>query len=388
MRYLHCVRSIDPRQGGVASAVRAFAATAARLGARPEIASLDPPDADYFDLPGVRVHGLGPVASIYGYRLRYGRWLRDRMGDYGACIVDGLWTYHALGFRRAWTHNRRPYLVFPHGMLDPWFRRTYPLKHLKKSLYWPYSEYRLLRDAHAVCFTAEEERRRALGCFRPYRLRSRIVSLGIPDPPSPTDKQARAFAAACPAATGKRVLLFLARIDPKKGCDLLLRAFAGQARGRDELHLVMAGPDLAHRQGDYMTLARELGIADQISWPGMLAGDAKWGALHAAEAMCLTSHQENFGVGLAEALACGTPVLLSDQIAIWREPIAAGAGFAAPDTQAGAEGVLARWLALEAQERAAMAAAARELFAERYRIETATSNLLTLLTQAADRGGG
>ncbi|MFW5752922.1 MAG: glycosyltransferase, partial [Planctomycetota bacterium] len=297
--------------------------------------------------------------------------------------VDGLWTYHALGFRTAWPRSRRPYLVFPHGMLDPWFRRAYPLRHLKKSLYWPCNEYRLLRDAHAVCFTAEEERWRALGCFRPYRLRSRIVSLGTPAPPPASDAQASAFAEACPAAAGKRVLLFLARVDPKKGCDLLLRAFARQARGHDELHLVMAGPDLAHRQRDYTVLARELGIADQVSWPGMLAGDAKWGALHAAEAMCLTSHQENFGVGLVEAMACGTPVLLSDQIAIWREPVAAGAGFAAPDNEAGANRVLARWLALNADQRAAMADAARDLFAERYRIEAATQGLLALLAEAA-----
>jgi glycosyltransferase involved in cell wall biosynthesis len=98
----------------------------------------------------------------------------------------------------------------------------------------------------------------------------------------------------------------------------------------------------------------------------MLRGDAKWGAFHAAEAFVLPSHQENFGIAAAEALACGTPVLLSDKVNIAREIADDGAGWMEPDTAAGTERLLERWIELPPAERQAMAVRARECFHKRY----------------------
>jgi glycosyltransferase involved in cell wall biosynthesis len=98
----------------------------------------------------------------------------------------------------------------------------------------------------------------------------------------------------------------------------------------------------------------------------MLQGDAKWGAFHAAEAFVLPSHQENFGIAVAEALACSKPVLLSDKVNIAAEIAADGAGLMEPDTQAGALRLLERWIAMPMAERRAMAARARECFQQRY----------------------
>jgi glycosyltransferase involved in cell wall biosynthesis len=98
----------------------------------------------------------------------------------------------------------------------------------------------------------------------------------------------------------------------------------------------------------------------------MLLGDAKWGAFHAAEAFALPSHQENFGIAVAEALACGKPVLLSDKVNIAAEIAADGAGLMEPDTAAGTERLLERWMEMPAAEREAMAARARDCFHQRY----------------------
>src|SRR5258708_12756609 len=95
----------------------------------------------------------------------------------------GLWQPHILAVWQRFQKTAIPYFVFPHGMLDPWFKRTYPLKHLKKWLYWPWAEYRVLRDARAVCFTCEEERRLARQSFRLYQCSEQLLNYRPSPPP-------------------------------------------------------------------------------------------------------------------------------------------------------------------------------------------------------------
>jgi len=111
----------------------------------------------------------------------------------------------------------------------------------------------------------------------------------------------------------------------------------------------------------------------------MLQGAAKWGAFYAAEVFCLPSHQENFGVVVAEALACGTPVLISNKVNIWREIEADAVGFVSDDTVAGAAYNLQRWLRLAPQDHAEMSARARACFAERFHIQRGAERLLEIV---------
>src|SRR6202043_4224766 len=115
-------------------------------------------------------------------------------------------------------------------------------------------------------------------------------------------------------------------------------------------------------QASLQALAGRLGVADRIHWPGMLLGDAKWGAFRAAEAFVLPSHQENFGIAVAEALACGRPVLLSDKVNIAEEIAEDGAGLMELDTAGGTERLLTRWIEMPAAERQAMGVRASECF--------------------------
>jgi glycosyltransferase involved in cell wall biosynthesis len=272
--------------------------------------------------------------------------------------------------------------VFTHGMLDPWFARQYPLKHAKKWLYWPWGEYRVLRDARAVLFTSEEERRQARMSFPLYRANEVVVSYGTPGVSGDACVQRKAFLAAFPQLRDRRLLLFLGRIHPKKGVDLLLEAFAGLADAHPDLLLVIAGPD----SGTAAMLKRRAAqcIPGRVTWTGMLEGDAKWGAFHCAEAFVLPSHQENFGIAVAEALSCGTPVLISDKVNIWREIEADGAGLVAQDTPAGTRGLLSRWLQLDEASRTGLRGAARRCFERRFHIEAAADSLLATLERCAD----
>jgi glycosyltransferase involved in cell wall biosynthesis len=305
--------------------------------------------------------------------------LRANCAAYDAVLVHGIWQYHSFAVWRALRHALTPYFVFTHGMLDPWFKRTYPLKHLKKWLYWPWAEYRVLRDAAAVLFTCEEERLLARRSFWLYRCREAVVHLGTAPPPLAAARQIAAFQEAFPRAVGRRVLLFLSRIHPKKGCDLLIRAFAEVARSDPTLLLLMAGPDQVGWRGALEALAARLGVANQILWTGMLAGDLKWGAFQVAEAFVLPSHQENFGIAVVEALACGKPVLISDKVNIWREITADRAGLVEPDTAAGIARLLREWLEMAAEDRASIEAGARASYERRFRIGCAAQGLVGAL---------
>jgi glycosyltransferase involved in cell wall biosynthesis len=302
-------------------------------------------------------------------------WLRAQASRFDAVIVNGLWQYHGIAAHRALRHTGTPYFVFTHGMLDPWFRRTYPLKHLKKWCYWPWAEYRVLRDASAVLFTCEEERLLARESFWLYRAREAVVAYGTPGPQGDADGQARDFLDRFPELKGRRLLLFLGRIHPKKGVDLLIDGFARVSREAPDVQLVIAGPDSVQWQAALSERARALGLRN-LTWTGMLSGDLKWGAFHAAEAFVLPSHQENFGIAVAEALACSLPVLISDRVNIWREVEEAGAGLIAHDNAQSVHAQLLQWVRLNTEARQRMAANARRLFQSRFHIEAAAQSLV------------
>jgi glycosyltransferase involved in cell wall biosynthesis len=385
MKILHLLATIDPRAGGPLEGVRQCGAKMRSMGHLVEVASLDAPDAQFLPAFPLPVHALGPSHGHYRYAPRLVPWLRAHATRFDAVIVNGLWQYHSLGAWKALHSTEVPYYVFPHGMLDPWFKRAYPLKHLKKWLYWPWAEYRVLRDARAVLFTTEDERMLARRSFGLYRATERVVSFGTSAPPQDATRLRDLFLAAYPELKGKRVILFLGRIHVKKGCDLLIRAFARIAQSAPDTHVVIAGPDSTGWVATLKAQAKELGIAHRITWPGMLQDDRKWGAFYASDAFILPSHQENFGIAVAEALGCGAPALISDKVNIWREVEDDGAGFVASDTAAGTELNLTRWLGLNAASQLRMRAQAIETFNARFSIEAMSKDLLSVL-QAGTAG--
>jgi len=385
MKLLHVIASIRAAGGGPAEAVRSLSAIHQRDGHSVEVVSLDDPtDAEVRNFP-LRLHALGPARNTYSFAPAFVPWLRQNRARYDAVIINGLWQYHSFGAWRALRGTATPYYVFPHGMLDPWFKRSFPLKHVKKWLYWPWADYRVLRDARAVLFTCEEEKRLAPKSFALYRAHPVVTGLGTASPP---DADATAFLDRHPELEGKRILLFMGRLHPKKGCDLLLEAFAATMANDPEWRLVFAGPDAFNWQKTLVARAQTLGIADRIVWTGMLRDSMKWSALAAAEVFALPSHQENFGIAVAESLACGVPVLISREVNIWREIESANAGFVAPDTVAGIISLLTRWQQLPEAERRTMQRNARQCFQQHFDVEQSAARLLEAIQSTAGDPAG
>ncbi len=384
MRILHAIRSTNPAGGGPIEAVTRLGLELVRSGRPVEIVSLDSPDAPWLGNLPLPVHALGPVSTKYGYTRRLVPWLRTHAPSFDVVVVNGLWQYTSFATRRAAMALGLPYVVFPHGMLDPWFKRRYPFKHVKKWLYWPWAEYRVLRDASAVCFTSDEERQAARRSFWLYACREHVVHYGTAPPPPDGPGEHDRFVTRFPSVAGARVVLFLGRLHEKKGCELLIRAFAAATRGArvrgERWHLVLAGP--AATAGYRRALERlvdTLGLQADVTWTGMLTGNEKWAAFRAADVFVLPSHQENFGVAVVEALACGVPVLISSGVNIWREIRQDGAGFVEADDEAGTMRLLSQWMALDEPARSAMRENARRCFAARFDVRHSACDMARTL---------
>jgi glycosyltransferase involved in cell wall biosynthesis len=376
MRILNIICSTDPAGGGPIEWVRQFGLVASREGHHVEVASLDPPDKPWMDEFPLPLHALGYQLNNF-YSRDFVPWLRAAAGHYDCVIAHGLWRYASFGTWRAMHGKSVPYFVYTHGMLDPWFKRAYPLKHFGKWLYWPWADYRVLRDAAGVIFTCEQEKLKARESFWLYRAKEIVATLGISEPAHDFERSREAFRSRYPALQDGKFLLFLGRIHPKKGCDILIDAFASLAHESPDLKLVFAGPDQTNWVPRIKERSTKLNIQDRIIWAGMVSGETKWGAFNCADAFVLPSHQENFGIAVVEAMACGLPVLISDKVDIWREIQSDDAGLICDDTASGTELMLRKWVKLPDEEKKRFRSNAIHSFQTRFEITHAAHHLLT-----------
>ena len=386
MRTLHIIRSLSPEDGGPQEALRQLIKAYIDAGAGIEVVCLDNQAEPFLTGIPCPVHALGQsYLGRYAFSPRLWRWLRENIDRFDGIVMHGIWSFPSVALRFAAQRARRPYGVFVHGALNPWFYRKYPFKHLKKLLYWPL-QYVVLRDALAVFFTAESERDLAKVSFRPNKWNSVVVPFGINDPEESVGDpagQIETFYRRFPELRSRRYLLFLARIHAIKGCDLLLNAFRQVANSVPDVDLVIAGPDQMGTQAKLQRMAEQFGIAGRVHWPGFIDGDLKWGALRACDAFVLSSHSENFGVAVVEALAVGRPVLISNRVNIWSEIQDDKAGLVEDDTLEGTEHLLRRWFDLPPAERDAMGARARRSFLGRYTMSQTVMALDQLFSSRA-----
>lgn len=395
MKILHVIAGADPREGGPIEGVLRLGECFRAMGHSQELLTLDSPAAPWVKTCPAPVHAMGrrgeePAGRIDALRMRLGRspdaprWLKAHAADYDGIIVDGLWNYATRTARLALPGGPTPYVVFSHGMLDPWFRQRYPLKHALKTALWQFNEGVLLRGAEAVAFTCEQERKLARETWRPWGMREAVVGFGTSAPPAATPAMEEAFRAAVPALGDRPYLLFLSRLHEKKGVDILLEAY-GAIAGDCPFDLVVAGPGDAEYVAALKQVAERHCPEGRVHWPGMVSGEAKWGALHGCAAMALTSHQENFGVVVAEALGCARPVVISNQVNIHDEVAAAEAGVICSDDVPSARAALARFVAMEAADREAMGQRGLALFADKFRMDATAGRLIDIFERAQQR---
>ncbi|WP_215901793.1 glycosyltransferase [Acinetobacter soli] len=380
LRVLHVIASVARETGGPVEGLTQSVRYRLQHGQYIEVVTLDDKNASFLSDFPCKVTGVGPALKRYGYTPKLAEWIVENKEHFDVAVIHGLWNHASVGGWQGCTQAGLPYVLFTHGMMDPWFKKAYLVKHWLKQLFW-LIQGRVLRDASEVLFTSAEEKRLADGVFWGYEYTPKVVAYAAADAPEIHSDDDALFRKTVPNLHDCPFLLYLSRIHEKKGCDLLLEGFA-KAVQRPDLQLVMAGPchdDLIDR---LKAQAQQLGIADRVHWAGMLKGAAKAGAFRAAEAFVLTSHQENFGIAVAEALAYGKPVLISNQINIWREIETGGGGIAADDTVEGATQVLQTWENMTAEQRVEMGLIARQVYERNFTVAAAARDLTIALQYA------
>jgi glycosyltransferase involved in cell wall biosynthesis len=400
LKILHVVASTDPQMGGVSTAVRTIINGLDKLGIVSEVASLDKPGAAYLAGQHFLTHALGPGSGSWCYSKRLIPWLIENLHAYEAVIIHGLWLFNGYAveksMRRLTAAKGLPCIfVMPHGMLDPYFQqaKTRKIKALRNWIYWKMIEQKVINNSDGLLFTCEEEKRLARKPFRPYAPKKElVVGLGVDEPPAFHPRMQQALLLKCPYINQRPYLLFLGRIHQKKGVDILIEAYSElvkRVRKPMGLHhqyhtvpasvplLIIAGPNLESDFGRQILqlIANNPAIHNMVFFPGMLEGDAKWGAFYGCEAFVLPSHQENFGISVIESMACGKPVLISNQVNIWREIIEAGAGFTGADTAAGTLEMTEQWIQLSAGQKQNMGMLARLGFHNMFALPAASGRL-------------
>lgn len=320
MKVLHVIPSVSKKHGGPTQAIKALTRATQVAGVEVTVLTSDDDGVNArLDVPlnqpvlrdGVTHFFFRRDLVSYKVSIGLARWLDRRASDFDLIHIHALFSFSSWAAARAARRHRVPYVIRPLGVLNRWGlekRRPF-LKRLSLSLI----ELPILRRAAAIHFTTESERTEALEVFPNLGGRPSFV---IPIPVEISENgKADAFARIFPKVDGKQVILFLSRLDEKKGVELLLRAFARVRQIAENSVLVIAGSGDDRYVSSLRYLAKELGLENDVVWTGFV-GPEKADAYAAATVFVLPSHSENFGIAAAEALAAGVPCVLSDQVAL------------------------------------------------------------------------
>ena len=382
MKVLHVIPSVSPRDGGPSYALPLIARTLAALGVEVEVATTDD------DGPGLHLeveHGKRVQSSGYGIRyfrkqsdfykvsLPFRRWIRGHVGDYDVVHIHAMFSYVSNCAARAARRSNVPYVVRPLGVLNRWGIEN--RRPLLKSLSLRFIEEPILERAAAIHYTSGQERAEAEQSG--VVARGVILPLGIDLAPFQKLPDPSRFWKRFPIAAGRPLVLFLSRIDPKKGLDLLLEAFRQVLKARPAALLIVAGEGDKSYAENLRSRARRLEIEDSVVWTGRLDGDEKLAAFAAASVFVLPSHSENFGIAAVEALAAGLPAILGEGVAISADVREWEAGLVVkPDAGATARAMME--LFGDAALRSRCAGNGRRLVHDRFSLEAMGQGLVTL----------
>lgn len=390
MKILRVINSMNPVNGGPCQGIRNTVPQIASLGHDSDVVCLDHPDDAWIGKDTFNVFAVGKASGPWAYNKALMPWLIEHLTNYDAVIIHGLWQYHSYAVIKAANALKKSgrqvpkVFVMPHGMLDPYFQKApgRKLKALRNSIFWHLIESKVINSADGILFTCQEELELAAQTFNNYHPKAVYnVGYGILPPPLKETIDNEAFFRLCPDAQQQSFILFLSRVHEKKGVDLLLKAFDKVSNKTNAPLLVVAGPGIETEYGKLLQeiVAQSEFLKSNVRFVGMLQGEVKWSAFYNCEAFILPSHQENFGIAVAEAMACAKPILISDKVNIWQEIQNSHAGFVENDTELGTENLLKKWESCNSDERKTMADNALLTFQKFFTVEQAAHNLINTI---------
>ena len=286
----------------------------------PTVYFYEPPDQKKVGGLDAAIQELGRALRASGTVVRINEPLPPGAGAGDVVHFHGLWEWGHLGIARECARLGVPFVVSPHGMLEPW---AWKHKWWKKRPYFALFERGRLRRARALLATSESEAAQLRGFFP--RQRVAVIPLGLTGTARPSYAPAR-------SSLGWRedewVLLFLSRIHPKKGLDILLRSLVevGQSVPANARLVIVGDGDPAYLGSLRQYCSSHSEQLPRIDWVGAIWGEERWRYFQGADLFCLTTHSENFGLAILESCQVGTPVLTTDTTP-WAQDLSSGRGY-------------------------------------------------------------
>lgn len=304
--WIQVVSHLNPIYGGIAASMRSFCeATEQRGISSPLVGFCAPSEVDLTPSAGVPSPTCLPAGRIrWMVDTQLRRELRNLIRKNEGVHIHGIWESHCAIASSMAQSSRTPYIISAHGMLERWALQH---KRIKKALYATMVEVDNLRRATCLrALTADEAHDyRRIGLLTPLAIVPGAVKL-----PECVDRQL--FQNAFPDLFNKRIVIFLGRLHPKKGLDMLVRAWANTGDSVRDAHLLVAGPDSDGLRLALERMAGELGVARSVTFAGMMNASMKWSALANSSLFVLPSFSEGFSVAVLEAMGTGLPVVVSD----------------------------------------------------------------------------
>lgn len=310
MKVLHIIDGIEQVSGGPSLIVVNLCEALLRQSVEAELVTTQDPFSSYalvdFDAIKQQVRIFDRWKGRIAISFSLQSWLKDNIQQYDVVHIHGTFSYTTHIAATMARQAGIPYIVAPHGLLEPWSLRN---KRLKKMLGMKLVVNGDLRSATALHATATPELQnlQQLGLKTPVALVpngiDRTVFEQLPSP--------QIFYDQFPTTVGKQLVLFLARIDPKKGLDLLAPAFAKLRQVFPNTHLIVAGPDTIGFLPTVKQYFRDAQCLEAVTFTGNLAGESKFSALAAASVYVAPSYSEGFSISVLEGLAAGLPCVLT-----------------------------------------------------------------------------
>jgi len=328
MKVLHVIPSVSPRRGGPSTVIRSLTQGLSLRGHEVHVATTDDDGPQHrtgatgsHNENGVTYHYFRRNAIPYTLSVSFFRWLWKHASDYDLLHIHAVFSFPSDVAAAIAYIQSVPYIIRPLGILGQWgLRHNRPF--LKRMLYYAYLRT-LLSHASTMHYTSGQERREA------ESMGFKATAVVLPNPvdiPPPHDGVQELFRLSFPDIGARPYLLFLSRIDRKKGLDLLIPAFAAVRKSFPDLALVIAGEGTPAYITELKAIVDSHNLRNDIFWVGFVSGDRKTSAYVDSELFVLSSYSENFGVAPVEAMALGTPIVISDAVGIHEDITLCSAG--------------------------------------------------------------
>lgn len=314
------------------------------------------------------------LSESFKYSGTLAHWLNENVKNFDVVHIHAIFSHTSLAAANACRKYDKPYVLRPLGSLDPWGLSQ---KRMRKRLLWNFGVKQMLNGAAAIHYTTNTEQRHAENTFGLNN--GVVIPLGIEEEMMAAPTASEDFRKRYASLRNNPYVLALSRIHPVKALEILLENFLDVTRKRrfHNWRLVIAGDGKTEYVDSLKSLVREHEGNGRVIFTGWLDGTEKVSVLKGAALLALPSYQENFGLSVVEAMACGVPVFVSEHVNLAEEIQDVGAGWVVPLKRADLSRALETALKNK-KDRISRGAAGRKLVHSRFTWKTVSKQLVEL----------